>query len=436
MQTEKSKSGWGISRFMILGYASLGLLLFGLGAWSVTTRIAGAVVSSGTVAVQGNRQVVQHPNGGVIDGIFARDGDVVEAGDILVTLDGHTLRTELWIVEGQWYEILARKSRLSAERDGLETIEFDPELVARAETAPDAARLMTAQQQQFEARQQLLHEELRGLKERQIQITNQNDGLAALDEATRSQIELISREIQNQEELLSQGLTQITRVLTPQRELASLRGTAGRVEASIAENKGKIAEIEIERVRLQAELREEAISELRDLEYREIELRERRRSLLEQISQLDLRAPVSGVVYGSTADTLRGVIRAAEPVMYIVPQDTTLIARTRIDPINIDQIHVGQDAILRFSAFDSRSTPEVPGQITAVSADVIEDEQRGILYFEADIALDSTVADLLGDKQIVPGMPVEAYIQTGYRSPLNYLLKPMTDYFNRAFREG
>jgi HlyD family secretion protein len=279
-------------------------------------------------------------------------------------------------------------------------------------------------------------EELRGLKERQIQIGNQNDGLAALSEATQSQIELISREIAGQEELLSQGLTQITRVLTPQRELASLRGTAGRVEASIAENRGKIAEIEIERVRLQAELREEAISELRDLEYREIELRERRRSLIEQISQLDLRAPVSGIVYGSAADTLRGVIRAAEPVMYVVPKDTTLIARTRIDPIHIDQIHFGQEAILRFSAFDSRSTPEIPGRISAVSADVFEDEQSGIRYYEADVELDTTVADLLGDKQIVPGMPVEAYIQTGYRSPLNYFLKPMTDYFNRAFREG
>lgn len=436
MSGDSEKTGWGLSRFIILGYAALGLLLLGLGVWGVTTRIAGAVVSSGIVAVQGNRQVVQHETGGVIAAINARDGDEVEAGEILVSLDGQKLRTELWIVEGQWYEILARKSRLSAERDGMDSIDFDPELVARAEVSPSAVRLMNAQIQQFEARRHLLEEETKQLRERQIQIDNQNDGLASLDAATNEQIDLITREIENQEELLSQGLTQITRVLTPQRELASLRGTAGRVGASIAENKGKIAEIEIELVRLQAQVREEAISELRDLEYREIELRERRRSLIEQINQLDLRAPVSGIVYGSTADTLRGVIRAAEPVMYIVPKDTTLIARTRIEPIHIDQIHIGQDAILRFSAFDSRSTPEVPGIISEVSADVIEDEQRGLRYYEADIELESDVFELLGDKQIVPGMPVEAYIQTGERSPLNYLLKPMTDYFNRAFREG
>ncbi|WP_424933025.1 HlyD family type I secretion periplasmic adaptor subunit [Amaricoccus macauensis] len=436
MSGDSEKTGWGLSRFIILGYAALGLLLLGLGVWGVTTRIAGAVVSSGIVAVQGNRQVVQHETGGVIAAINARDGDEVEAGEILVSLDGQKLRTELWIVEGQWYEILARKSRLSAERDGMDSIDFDPELVARAEVSPSAVRLMNAQIQQFEARRHLLEEETKQLRERQIQIDNQNDGLASLDAATNEQIDLITREIENQEELLSQGLTQITRVLTPQRELASLRGTAGRVGASIAENKGKIAEIEIELVRLQAQVREEAISELRDLEYREIELRERRRSLIEQINQLDLRAPVSGIVYGSTADTLRGVIRAAEPVMYIVPKDTTLIARTRIEPIHIDQIHIGQDAILRFSAFDSRSTPEVPGIISEVSADVIEDEQRGLRYYEADIELESDVFELLGDKQVVPGMPVEAYIQTGERSPLNYLLKPMTDYFNRAFREG
>jgi HlyD family secretion protein len=428
---------WGLKKFQILGFVALGLLVFGFGAWGVTTRIAGAVVSSGIVAVEGNRQVIQHPNGGVIAAINARDGDEVEAGEILVELDGQTLRTELWIVEGQWYEILARKSRLSAERDGLDSIDFDPELLERAETSQGTVQLMTAQQQQFEARRHLLNEQTKQLVERQIQISNQNDGLVALRAATDQQIELISREIEGQEELLSQGLTQITRVLTPQRELASLRGTAGQVEASIAENKGKVAELEIERVRLQAEVSEQAISEMRDLEYREIELRERRRDLIEQISQLDLRAPVSGVVYGSTADTLRGVIRAAEPVMYIVPKDIPLIARTRIEPIHIDQIHLGQEAILRFSAFDSRSTPEIPGKITAISADVIEDETRGVRYFEADIELDSSVFELLGDeKPVVPGMPVEAFIKTGERSPLTYLLKPMTDYFNRAFREG
>jgi HlyD family secretion protein len=208
------------------------------------------------------------------------------------------------------------------------------------------------------------------------------------------------------------------------------------VEASIAESRGRIAEIEIERVRLVSELREAAIDELRELEYREIELRERRRSLLDRIDHLELRAPVSGIVYGSAADTLRGVIRAAEPVMYIVPGDTALIARTRIEPIHIDQVHVGQDAVLRFSAFDMRSTPEVPGTVTAVSADAIEDTQQGVRFYRVDIELQADMLAGLGDRRVLPGMPVEAYIRTEERSPLSFFVKPLADYFNRAFREG
>jgi HlyD family secretion protein len=345
--------------------------------------------------------------------------------------------SELGIVEGQWYEILARKSRLSAERDGLDAITFDPELVARAGERPELATLIDAQTQQFEARRKLQDEESQQIGEQQQQIAKQIDGLISLQDATDSQIDLLVREIEGQEALLAQGLTQITRVLTPQRELARLRGAAGQVEASVAESRGKIAELEIERVRLVSETREEAIAELRDLEFREIELRERRHSLLDQIEKLDLRAPVSGVVYGSTADTLRGVIRPAEPVMYIVPRDTPLVVRTKIEPIHIDQVYVGQEATLHFSAFDRRTTPEVSGHVIAVSADAIEDQQRGIRYYRADIELDDGMKAKLGDKIVIlPGMPVEAFISTEERSPLSFFVKPMTDYFNRAFREG
>jgi HlyD family secretion protein len=427
---------WRLGSFLFVGWFALALLVGGIGAWAAVTRIAGAVIAHGSVEVEGNRQVVQHPTGGVIDEIHHRDGDEVAAGEVLVRLEGQELGTELDIVEGQWFEIVARKARLSAERDGLESITFDPELVDRAGSSPEVAALMAAQVQQFEARQKLHGEETQQLEERQTQIANQIEGLVALQAATGTQIELLGREIEGQEELLAQGLTQVTRVLTPQRQLASLRGTEGQVEASIAENRGKIAEIEIERVRLVSELREEAIDELRELEYREIELRERRRSLMDQIEKLELRAPVSGVVYGSTADTLRGVIRPAEPVMYVVPKDTPLIARTQIEPIHIDQIHVGQDAVLRFSAFDMRSTPEVPGTVSAVSADAIQDPNTGMRYYRVDVELDSDLLGRLGDKHVLPGMPVEAYISTQERSPLSFFVKPLADYFNRAFRES
>jgi HlyD family secretion protein len=427
---------WNLRGFLLTGYIALFILVFGIGAWAAVTRISGAIVAAGAVEVEGNRQVVQHPIGGVIEAINARDGDEVKVGDVLIRLEGQSVISELGIVEGQWFEILARKSRLSAERDGLDAIEFEPELVERAATAPEMTVLMEAQKQQFEARRKLQTEEEQQLGEQQQQIAKQIEGLIALSDATETQIELLTREIEGQEELLAQGLTQITRVLTPQRELARLRGAAGQTEATIAENRGKIAEIEIQRVRLDSQTREEAIAELRDLEFREIELRERRHTLLDDVEKLDLRAPVSGVVYGSTADTLRGVIIAAEPVMYVVPKDTPLVVRTRIEPVHIDQVHLGQAATLRFSAFDMRTTPEVQGHVTAVSADAIEDPQHGIRYYRADIILDEGMGEKLAGKTILPGMPVEAYISTEERSPLSFFVKPMADYFNRAFRES
>ena len=434
--TGNARGNWNIRPFLLLGYAGLFFLVFGLGAWGAATKISGAIIAPGAIEVEGNRQVVQHLSGGVISAIEARDGDSVEEGQILVRLEGSQLSAELGIVEGQWFEILARKSRLSAERDGLEEIVFDPELVERAEIAPDLADLMAAQRQQFESRQKLREEESSQLGERKIQITNQIAGLESLQAANGQQIDLLTQEIASQEELLRQGLTQMTRVLTPQRELARLRGTDGQVEATIAENRGRIAEIEIERVRLVSELREEAIGELRDLEFREIELRERRRSLLDQIDRLELRAPVAGIVYGSTADTLRGVIRPAEPVMYIVPKDIPLIVRTRVEAIHIDQVFIGQHATLRFSAFDMRTTPEVDGHVTALSADVFEDQNTGMRYYRADIQVDPGMQEMLGNKILLPGMPVEAFVTTAERSPLSHFVKPFTDYFNRAFREG
>lgn len=429
------KDRWRIGRLLTMGYLTLFFFVFGLGAWGAVTKIGGAVVGNGALEVQGNRQVVQHPTGGVIKAIHARDGDEVAAGDVLVELQGDELYPQLGIVEGQWFEMLARKGRLIAERDGLETIAFDPELVSRAEK-PEIRKLIAAQQQQFTARRKLQSEEEAQLDEQQRQITNQNTGLEALQAATQGQIDLLSREIDGQQQLLDKGLTEVTRVLTPRRELARLQGTAGQAEASIAENRGKIAEIEIERVRLTSKAREEAIDDLRDLEFREIETREKRQSLIDEIARLDLRAPVSGTVYGSTADTVRGVIRPAEPVMYVVPKDTPLIVKTQVDPSHVDQVHVGQEARLRFSAFDQRTTPELDGHVTAVSADAYEDQRLGRRYYKADIAIDPGQIERLGGVALMPGMPVESFISTGDRSALSYFVKPMEDYFMRAFRDG
>lgn len=426
---------WSFRPFVVLGYATLALLVIGLGGWGVYARIAGAVIAMGTVEVEGNRQVVQHPVGGVVTEILARDGDVVEKGDVILRLEGEAQRAEFRTVEGQYFELLARQNRLEALRDAKEVITFDPELIERAKTDRSIETLLVAQQGQFEASHDTLTKEQSQLDERSAQIQKQIDGLDFQLEATREQVDLTAQELAAQEKLMAQGLTQLTRVLSLRRDLAQLKGTQGAAEASIAENRARITEIDLEKIKNENKVRDDSIAEMREIEFREIELRSRRQSLGDEIARLDVRAPVTGVVYGSTAETLRGVVRAAEPILYIVPQDVDLIARAQIDAAKIDQVHVGQTATMHFSAFDSRTTPVIDGKITKVSADIFTDERTGHAFYRADIALDETVLAELQGRRLVPGMPVEAFIATEDRSALSYFTKPMTDYFNRAFRE-
>lgn len=427
---------WPVGRHLIMGYLALILLVFGLGAWSAFAHISGAVIAAGTLEVEGNRQVVQHPTGGVIAAILVRDGDEVEEGDVLVRLDEDRLVSELAVVEGQFYEILARKSRLAAERDDLNHVVFDTELQNWAALLPHRAALLEAQTQQFEAHWRMRDEEAAALGERVEQIRQQIGGMSAQRAATAVQAELLSQEIAAQETLFAQGLTRQTQLLTPQRELARLHGIEGQIDAAVAEAAAKIAEVEIENLRLGTEWRRAAIAELRDLEFREIELRERRTTLREELDRLELRAPASGIVYGSTVDTVRAVLRPAEPVMFIVPRTMPLVVRARIAPTDIDSVRPGQRALLRFSTFSARTTPEVGGSVAAVSADAFTDERTGEKYYRAEIQVDETSQAGLDGLTLLPGMPVETFIETTSRSPISYLVKPLADYFNRAFREA
>jgi HlyD family secretion protein len=428
-------TGWRFRPFLLLGYAALVLLVLGLGSWSVTARISGAVIAPGQVEVLGNRQVVQHPTGGVVVEIVARDGDRVAAGDVLLRLEGDEIRAELAMVESQLFELIARQDRLEAQRDAAESIAFSAEITARAVADPALAEVMAAQRDQFEARRDARLREREQLDERAGQIGNQIDGLIFQRDALDEQIALVGEELAAQETLYAQGLTQMVRVISARRELAQLRGNLGQLEASIAENRARLVEIELEKLKLDTREREDAIAELRDIELREIELRARRATLAEDVARLDVRAPADGIVYGSTVETLRAVVRAAEPILHIVPQDIALIVRARIEAQMIDQVHAGQPAVLRFPAFDSRTTPEVTGRVAAVSADVFTDEATRQPYYRVDIGLDQAAMAELGGRALVPGMPAEAFIQTDARTPLTYLVKPFSDYFTHAFRE-
>ena len=421
---------------LLLGAAAIAILLGGFGAWATLSQIAGAVVASGQVEVEQNRQVVQHPDGGVVAEIQVKDGDFVAAGAPLIRLDGTLLESELAIVEGQFFEILARRGRLEAERDSASTIIYPKELMDFAVGRPDIKALMVGQDRLFDARAENQANELSQLSRRREQIGSQIEGIGSQRIAANSQLRLIGEELKDLKTLLDRGLTQAARVLALEREEARLAGSAGQLDASRAEAEGRITEIDIEILKLGSARREEASTQLRDLGYRELELAERRRSLIEQVSRLEIRAPVSGLVHALQVTTPRSVIRAADPVLYLVPQDRPFVIAAQISPINVDEVRIGQPVTLHFAAFDARTTPELFGQISRVSADALVDERSKASYYRAEVVLDPGEIEKLGGLVLIPGMPVEVFIRTGERTPLAYLLKPLAEYFNRAFRES
>ena len=421
---------------LTLGLLALVMLLGGFGSWAVMARISGAIIAPGQVEVDQNRQVVQHPDGGVVERVAVDEGDSVEAGDLLIQLDAEQLRSELAIVEGHLFELIARRDRLQAERDDAARVRFDPWLQDIAGTRPEVAELMQGQARLFAARAESMARQAEQLAKRRGQIANQIEGIAAQQEALRGQMALIAEELDSQETLLAKGLAQASRVLALQREETRLKGQLGELIAAAAEAEGRITEIEIEILKLSSTRREEAITQIRDLQYKEMELAERRQSLLQQLSRLEIRAPVSGVVYGLSVFAPRAVIRAAEPVMYLVPQDRPLVIAVRIDPIHVDEVFVGQPVTLRFSAFDSRTTPEIFGQLVRVSPDAFVDERTQRAYYRGEVVLNQGELDKLGGLRIIPGMPVETFLRTNDRTPLAYLVKPLADYFNKAFRES
>jgi HlyD family type I secretion membrane fusion protein len=426
---------WSARGPLIGGFLGLLVLVGGFGTWAVLTNIAGAVIAPGRVEVDQNRQVVQHPDGGVVADILVKEGDVVAEGDLLISLDPSELDSELAVVEGQLFEVLARRARFEAERDGAPVLVFDPLLANSAN--PVAAELMEGQQRLFEARLDSAEAEKSQLSKRRDQIEDQIEGIRAQQAATAEESRLIALELADQQSLLDRGLAQATRVLALQREMANLTGQAGELTSAVAQAEGRITEIEIEILRIETTRREDAITRLRDLQFNEIELAERRRALIEKLDRLDIRAPVSGVVYGMQVFAPRSVIRPADPVLFLIPQDRPLIITTQVEPIHIDQIHPGQSVTVRFPAFDQRRTPELMGRITLVSADAFQDEQSRISFYRAQVELlPGEIGRLPAEMTLLPGMPVEAFIRTGERTPFDYLAKPLADYFARAFREG
>ncbi len=436
MPEQDVKQAWTARSPVILGLLAVAVLVGGLGTWSVTTQIASAIVAPGLIETEQNQQVVQHPDGGKVASIEVHEGDVVAAGQVLIRLDAQRLDSELAITNSQIYEMAARRGRLEAERDGATEITFSPELLAEATTNPDVAEMLETNRRLFVRRRDNLAASVAQLEKRKSQIASQNDGLAAQLAAQEEQVALIAEELANQQQLLDKGLTQSSTVLALRRQKAQLEGAAGDIIARKAQNGERITEIDLQILQLQSQRQEEASTLLSDQEGKELQFAEHRRALLEQLDRLEIRAPLAGAIHSLQVFSAGAVIRPAETVLAIVPQDQPLVIGAQVPTLNIDQVHMGQKVLLRFPSFSTRTTPEIFGTVMSVSPDALYDQRSGASYYRARIEIDEgETAKLPEGSVLIPGMPVEAFLSTGERSPFAYLMKPFMDYFDKAFRE-
>lgn len=417
----------------VLGLAALAALIATLGLWGGLTTLDGAVIAPGQVEVAQNRQVVQHPDGGVVAAIAVREGQPVAAGDLLLTLDGTALTAEHRIVTAQLLDLRTRRARLEAERDESPTPIFPPDLDP---ADPQVADLIEGQRRLFEARRATFAQQSEQLSRRRAQIGDQIGGIDAQTAALTRQLALIRRELTAQQELLDKGLAQSARVLALEREEAGLQGRLGELAAARAQAEGRITEFDLEILRIAALRREEALAELRDIAPLEREATERAATLADRIARLEVRAPVSGLVLGLAVTTPRAVIRPADPILFLVPQDRPLVIAARVPPLHIDEIQSGQPVRLMLPAFPMSDAPDLTGMLSVISADALADPATGIPYYRAEITLPTDQLALLGDRALLPGMPVDAFILTTPRTPLAYLFQPLAVYFQQAFRES
>lgn len=420
---------------ILFGGLTVAAMVGGLVAWSVTAELSGAIIAPGVVQVETERQVVQHPDGGAVREINVADGDRVNQGDVLLRLDDTFLLTELAIVERQLVELFVRQRRLEAERDLRNSLEpgVVPEFTQVSPAEMVAA--MDGQQQLLSARMATMEGEVEQLQRQREQIEQQVLGLEAQVASVTRRRALAEEDITALSRLFERGLSEAGPLRNANREAASLDGEAGRLTAAIAEAHSRSAQLAIEELRLRNAVRSGAIEELRDLGFEVIELVERQLSLTERLSRLDVRAPVSGRVFELAVGSLNAVVQAAEPILYIVPDNRPIQVMARIRPTDIDQVQPGQDVNLVFSAFDLGTMPELAGRIRVISADTARDEQ-GNVFYEAVIEPNGSFPESFGESEVVPGMPVETFIVTAQRTPLDYLVQPLAIYFNRALREG
>ncbi|MGY6534865.1 MAG: HlyD family type I secretion periplasmic adaptor subunit [Pararhodobacter sp.] len=425
-------AAWGAGRAVALGLLATFLVVAGFGGWAATARLQGAVVAPARVAVSLDRQVVQHPQGGVVTDILVYEGQPVSAGAPLMRLDAGIINAELAILDSHLVETLAR---LAAERDDARAVVLSAPLAAAMTESEDARALVEGQIRLFEGRAAARARQRAQISQRQRQARAQIAGLAAQVHANEAEAALVAQDLDRQHRLVEQGLSQTARLIALQREAARLAGARGALDAESARLRGVLAELAQQAMALDADHRTLAETEMRDLGVHALELAQRRIALLDRAEGLTLRAPVSGRVHGLAITTPGAVLQPAQPALHVVPQDRPLILIARIRPEDIGTLHPGQPVMVQVMVPGMRDRPPIRAHVAQVSADAFDDGPGGARHFRAEITLAQDAQDSLGDRPLLPGMSAELYIETGARTALDYLSEPIRTILRRAWRE-
>ena len=424
-----------LRRHLIWAFVVIAGLAGGLGTAAALVEISGAVIAPGNIVVETNLKRVQHQEGGIVEAIHVREGQSVESGDLLVQLDGTISKANLTVVTTRLRELQAQEARLMAERDGQETL-IVPEALADLRADPAVAAILQGQRSLLDARRASRAGRSAQLNEQIKQFREQITGLTSQRTAKAEEIELVTKELSDLSSLLEKRLIQQSRITALKRDEARLKGEHGGFTSQIAQVEQSISERKIQILQIDEDMRAEVVEQLPAVRGEIAQLIEQRVAALEELRRLEIRAPSAGYVHQLTVHTVGGVVAAGEDLMQIVPHEDVLVVEARVAPNDIDQLGPAQEAVVRFPGLDQRTTPELSARILTVSADLIEDPMDGTRYYEARLALAEEEIAKLGDTRLVPGMPVEAFVQTGDRTILSFLLKPLSDHLAHAFREG
>ena len=413
-----------------------GLLLFALvfgvfGIWAATAPIDGSAFAPGTVTVRSYKKTVQHLEGGIVADILVRNGDLVQQGQPLLVLDDTQASAQLEIANAQYIGLRAREARLIAERDDQQTVTY-PGLLSL--TDPRAAKEIAAQDQLFEAREIANRGRYEILQQRIEQLENQAQGMRALRESKQLMAASYGEELDDTRVLLEQGFAEVTRLREVERNYAAFSGEAAELTAQIAATEVQVGETRLQILQQESEFHNEVVNELADTQTRLQDLAERITGLEDVVNRTVVKAPDTGIINGMQIHTIGGVIAPGSPIAEVVPQSDELIIEASLSPIDIDRVAEGQEARIRFSTFGS-SAPTIFGSVLNLSADSIIDDNAGSSYYLARLKVDPEGLEQLGDLALLPGMPAEVFINTGSRTFLQYLFKPLSDTVAYSFNE-